>query len=1235
MSFNQSGSNASATFGTYNDVSGNQTNTTIQGIVHVQNNNFTNQDPNVHTALIRDLKDKLNPSDFAGDDRPECLENTRKKTLNSIYQWVNTRGYPNVLLLSGAAGTGKSTIATTVAGEYQKRGQLGCHMFFVRGRSHPRTALQTIAYSLAVYNQSIAVSLVEKLRKSGDLNSSNLKTKFDILLRDPLSAVSTKVGHPVLIVLDALDECGTSELRRSLLDVLRARLSSLPANFRILITSRPEEDIASLNSERKFLTVTIDQHSDESKANVSTYIEFEFNQMRSSGKLNVPDDYEWDRNIRRLSESADGLFIWASTAVRFVREERLFQFRCFQNLVSNANSLKLDELYMTVLSHVSKWNEEDKTTLKNVFSLILFAKCPLSDTETDAILDMDKGTTSNLLSYFRSLVRYEGGQPITIYHASFYDYLISCEGEPWHVDPSVQRAYIASKCFERMKRLLKYNICNIPSSSVLNADVPDIDIRVTRYIPQFLKYICCNWIHHLQDVSYSQHLCFQLQSFVYNQLLFWFEVLSLTNTFNHHVGPALLFAIEWVGNHDPKLSSFLRDASRQASIYSKPISESVLHIYTSLLPLTKEESPMSIHYAEYADNAHRVEYIGKRQHNDCIKTIQVESGYVSMLSFSPDGTRILSNSFRGVYVLDATSGETIAGPLIVDGKKGDKGNEEEALSAAYLPDGRYIVVATTNGIILKWDVLTSCLVSERMMSDFQIASTWAATFSPDRKSFVFGDDEGIIRVWNVDTGEQDGGLLEGHTSSIRCLSFSSDGKYLVSGSSDGVIIIWGMDERRVKTSPLREHTRKVMAVSFSPCGTYIVSGSLDKTILVWDVSTGEVLQFQVDRRRDIMQVSFSPDGSRFASGCFDLIKIWDASWGVEETKASFEEGGAIRSISLSPGSKFIASGSSNGSICLWNLLTGELVKELKLSYDVDSVAFSPVNEQLIAFGSGSWDDGKVKVWDVTDDEPVTIGSHKASVRSVMFSPSDGKHVASGSSDNTICIWNVNRQRLAVGPLTGHEGAIFAVAYSPDGTRLVSGSWDKTVRIWNSETGDLLSTLNGHSYWIQSVAYSFDGSRIVSGSSDKRILVWDAQSGQIVCGPITGHDTWVDSVCFSPDGKQILSGSWDKTARVWDAITGNPLFPPFSGHTHSISSVCFFPNGRHFATGSLGGTIRIWTLDEILIDSGWELRHDNWVVGKNGRLMMWIPKDLHRYLYRPKNVSMLNHSFHLKLHFDTE
>ena len=460
---------------------------------------------------------------------------------------MNTEGYPNVLLLIGAAGTGKSTIATTVAGRYQRKGLLGCHMFFTRGKSDPGNIIQSIAYSLSVYNQNIAESVVEKLKSSGDIGPSNVKTKFEVLLGDPLSAVATKIHNPVLIVLDALDECGTPELRRSLVDVLRDCLPSLPVNFRILITSRPEEDIVPLIPKPAFVTMTIDQHSDESRVNVYAYIKFEFDQMRSSGKLNIPDDCEWDSNLRRLSESADGLFIWASTAVRFVRELKRSRIRCFQNLVSNANSLKLDELYMTVLACISEWDEEDRMILRNIFSLILFAKRPLSDTEIDEILDVEVDTTSDLLSYFRSLVRYERGQPITIYHTSFYDYLISCEGEPWHVDPFVQRAYIASKCFERMGDFLKYNICNIPSSSVLNSDVPDIDNRVTRCIPPFLKYICCNWFHHLQDVSYSQHLYSQLRLFVYNQLLFWFEVLSLTNTFNHHVGPALLFAIEWVG----------------------------------------------------------------------------------------------------------------------------------------------------------------------------------------------------------------------------------------------------------------------------------------------------------------------------------------------------------------------------------------------------------------------------------------------------------------------------------------------------------------------------------------------------------------------------------------------------------------------------------------------------------------------------------------------------------------
>ena len=70
------------------------------------------------------------------------------------------------------------------------------------------------------------------------------------------------------------------------------------------------------------------------------------------------------------------------------------------------------------------------------------------------------------------------------------------------------------------------------------------------------------------------------------------------------------------------------------------------------------------------------------------------------------------------------------------------------------------------------------------------------------------------------------------------------------------------------------------------------------------------------------------------------------------------------------------------------------------------------------------------MWDVTDDVAVTIGKHTDWVTSVVFSP-DGKHVASCSGDDLIRIWDVNRRKLAVGPLTGHTDHVLALAYSPD------------------------------------------------------------------------------------------------------------------------------------------------------------------------------------------------------------
>ena len=409
------------------------------------------------------MKNTLNPSHIPGDGRPECLENTRVQTLKGIDEWIYGIGYPSILLLTGGAGTGKSTIATTVAESCRRSGYLGCHLFFIRGKSDPSTVLRTISYNLAVSIPSIARLIDEEVKRGGELSSATLKSQFDILLRKPLSSITSQINHPILIVLDAIDECGTPQSRHSLMHTLRNGIPSLHPAFRFLITGRPEEDILSLSltSSPYVRSLHLDPQSDESMKNVPVYIEYELERLRSSNMLRVPSDWPWDESLQILSQSANGLFIWASTAVKFIRDGRLNRFKRLEGLVNNPRLLNLNDLYIIVLKNALQWDDYESSVFKDVFSLIFFSKSPLSIQDITGILGLQEDTVSELLSYLRSLVAYGEGQPIKIHHTSFYDYLVSCVGTPWHIDIEVQKTGIVNRCFDRMREFLRLNICEL------------------------------------------------------------------------------------------------------------------------------------------------------------------------------------------------------------------------------------------------------------------------------------------------------------------------------------------------------------------------------------------------------------------------------------------------------------------------------------------------------------------------------------------------------------------------------------------------------------------------------------------------------------------------------------------------------------------------------------------------------------------------------------------------------
>jgi WD40 repeat protein len=204
-----------------------------------------------------------------------------------------------------------------------------------------------------------------------------------------------------------------------------------------------------------------------------------------------------------------------------------------------------------------------------------------------------------------------------------------------------------------------------------------------------------------------------------------------------------------------------------------------------------------------------------------------------------------------------------------------------------------------------------------------------------------------------------------------------------------------------------------------------------------------------------------------------------------------------------------------------------------------------------------------------------IRLHNNRVSSVCFSP-DGSKIVSGSYNQTICIWDIASQKVAIGPIS-IGSHVYSVAFSPDGQHIVSGAYGKPyIRLWDAQTGRQVSRkFHGHTWCVCSVAFSPDGRRIASGSGDMTIRIWDTQLGKLLVGPIKGHTSCIRSVVFSPNGTSIASGGYDHTVRVWDATTGALIAGPFLGHSGFVIAVAFSPQGRWIASGSWDHDIRIW------------------------------------------------------------
>jgi WD40 repeat protein len=254
--------------------------------------------------------------------------------------------------------------------------------------------------------------------------------------------------------------------------------------------------------------------------------------------------------------------------------------------------------------------------------------------------------------------------------------------------------------------------------------------------------------------------------------------------------------------------------------------------------------------------------------------------------------------------------------------------------------------------------------------------------------------------------------------------------------------------------------------------------------------------------------------------------------------------------------------------------------------DVDACAFSSDGSHIVSASS----DETLKLWDAnTGAELLTLAGHTNWVLACAFSP-DGSCIVSASWDETLKLWDA-QTGAELATLAGHTSNVQACAFSPDGSRIVSASADETLKLWDANTGAELLTLAGHTNWVLACAYSPNGSRIVSASLDDTLKLWDAQTGAELA-TLAGHTLSVDACAFSPDGSHIVSASYDDTLKLWDAQTGAEL-ATLEGHTLSVDACAFSPDGSRIVSASSDETLKLWDANtgaELATLAG----HTHWV-----------------------------------------
>ncbi|KAJ8695212.1 hypothetical protein PTI98_007826 [Pleurotus ostreatus] len=465
---------------------------------------------------------------------PKCLENTRVSVLERVTKWIADPTAPHLFWLNGMAGTGKSTVAQTIAGFCSERKWLAATFFFSRDRVVQHSAelfFPTLAHQLALFEPRLIPFLEASMKTNSALPRATFVVQFNKLIVEPfVEFVKTEpagLDAPILVVIDALDECKYEESTRELLHLLlNGGLHQFPT-LKVLVTSRPETYICSVFKRPMDVPIpyrSLALHEEDpatARQDITAYLEQGLGRIRKDrwecfSGLRAEESWPTERMINDLVDRSAGLFIYASTILKYLQDNRQNPKRQMQLVIemkakgdsSNIYGY-LDELYSQILSKCL--NTPD---LRRVINAILFAVRPLSLHDLDLLLRLEPGDARTALYDLSSVfvVPQDDSRPARLFHPSFYDFITSkSRSAGFYLDPLVGQSQMASACLKHV-----YRFCEASDSQkaeFVNEQRP------------LVTYACQQWTSHLRESQLHElELLDDTRRFLSLHLFSWFHL---------------------------------------------------------------------------------------------------------------------------------------------------------------------------------------------------------------------------------------------------------------------------------------------------------------------------------------------------------------------------------------------------------------------------------------------------------------------------------------------------------------------------------------------------------------------------------------------------------------------------------------------------------------------------------------------------------------------------------------